>query len=108
MLFYSDLSHPRLNYMLDLISNEIFNEPFILISDRNAFIAYAGPKLNYSAERISEKEFFIRPQGILFETGIHEQEIRVFIFNNRPAFFQTGGDYAFDIFSAVFLPGQPV
>lgn len=102
MLFYSELSHPRLNYMLELFSNEIFNEPFVPISDRNSFIAYDGPKLNYSANRISEKEMFIRPQGILFETGIHEQEIRVFLFNTRPTFFQTGGDYAFDIFSAVF------
>ena len=29
MLFYSEHTSPRLDYMLDLISNEIFNEPFI-------------------------------------------------------------------------------
>ncbi len=39
MLFYSDYNSPRLNYILDLISNEIFNEPFILISDKDAFIS---------------------------------------------------------------------
>ena len=102
MLFYSDFIHPRLSYMLDLISNEIFTEPFILTSDSNAFKAYPGPKLNYSTERISDNEFFIRPQGILFETGIREQEVKVFNLNNRPVFFQTEGDYAFDIFSAAF------
>jgi hypothetical protein len=102
MHFFSDFSHPRLNYMLDLISSEIFNEPFTLTTDLNTFNGYSGPKLNYSTERISDHEFFIRPQGLLSQTGIHDQEVRVFSFNNRPAFFQTEGDYAFDIFSAVF------
>jgi hypothetical protein len=102
MLFYSEFSHPRLNYMLDLISSEIFNEPFTLETDRNSFNAHSGPKLNYSAERISDQEFFIRPHVLLSESGIHDQEINVFSFNNRPAFFQTEGDCAFDIFSAAF------
>jgi hypothetical protein len=102
MLFYNDYSYPRLNYMLDLIGREIFNEPFTLVSDVDRFKAFSGPKLNYSAGIISDNEFFIRPHGLLSETGIQEQQINVFNFNARPAFFQTDGDYAFDIFSAAF------
>ena len=102
MLFYSDFTHPRLNYMLDLISNEIFNEPFTHETDRGTFNAHSGPKLNYSGGRISDQEFFIRPHVLLSESDIRDQEINVFSFNNRPAFFQAEGDYAFDIFSATF------
>ena len=102
MLFYSDFNHPRLNYMLELISNEIFNEPFTQASGIDLFIAHTGPKLNYSAKKISDNEFFIRPQGLLFETDIREQELGVVHINNRPVFFQTEGDFSFDIFSATF------
>jgi hypothetical protein len=102
MLFYCDSSHPRLNYMLELISNEILNEGFTQISDRNSFKIHRGPKLNYSSERISDDEFFIRPHGLLSESGIHEQMITVVNVRNRPIFFETDGDLSFDIFSAIF------
>src|SRR5882757_553676 len=103
MLFYSDHKSPRLNYMLDLISKEIFNEPFIHTSDKSAFISHTGARLNYSDERFSENEFFIRPHKLLFETGIREQQISRFEVSGRAAFFQTSGDFPFDIFAAAFF-----
>jgi hypothetical protein len=102
MLFYSEHTSPRLMYMLDLISDEIFNEPFVRISDRSAFINHTGAKFNYSTERITENEIFIQPHGLLFETGICEQIITCFDFSNKPAFFKTTGDFPFDIFAAAF------
>jgi hypothetical protein len=102
MLFYSEFVSPRLNYMLDLISSEIFNEPVVQVSDKEAFIIYAGPKLNYSSERLSEKEFYILPHNLLFETGICEQLINRFDVSGKAAFFQTTGDFAFDLFAAAF------
>src|ERR1700681_688068 len=103
MLFYSDHKSPRLDYILDLISNEIFIEPFIQTSDKSAFISYSGIKLNYSPERFSGKEFFIQPHGLLFETDIRDQQINRFDFSGRPAFFKTTGDFPFDIFASVFF-----
>jgi hypothetical protein len=103
MLFYSDQNSPRLEYLLDLVSNEIFNEPIRRTSDKSAFISYSGAKLNYSATRISEKEFFIQPHGLLFENGIGEQQVERFDISGKPAFFQTKGDFAFDIFAAAFF-----
>jgi len=103
MLFYSGQNSPRLTYILDLISNEIFNEPFILISDKEAFISYAGTKLNYSDERLSGNEFFIKPHGLLFEKDIHQQQINRIDFLGKPAFFETSGDYPFDVFAASFF-----
>src|SRR5450432_359725 len=103
MLFYSDHKSPRLDYMLDLISNEILNELFIQTSDQSAYLSYSGAKLNYSSERFSDKEFYIKSHQLLFETGIREQQIKRFDFSGRPAFFQTDGDFPFDIFAAVFF-----
>ncbi|HXB28537.1 MAG TPA: hypothetical protein VNW49_01900 [Puia sp.] len=103
MLFYSDQNSPRLTYILDLISNEIFNEAFILISDKDAFISCTGAKLNYSDERLSGNEFFIKRHGLLFETDIHYQQIKRFDFLGKPAFFETTGDYPFDVFAASFF-----
>jgi hypothetical protein len=103
MLFYSDHSSPRLIYILDLISDEIFIEPFSLITDKETFITHPGAKLNYSAERLTGKEFFIQRHGLLFETGINEQQLNCFGFYGKPAFFQTTGDFPFDIFAAAFF-----
>jgi len=88
MLFYSNQNSPRLSYILELISNEIFNEPFTLISDKDAFISYTGTKLNYSDERLSGNEFFIKNQELLFETDIHQQQIKRIDYLGKPAFLK--------------------
>ena len=103
MLIYSEHRSPRLDYMLDLISSEIFTEPFVHTSDKPAYLSYTGYKLNYSVERFSEGEFFLQPHPILFETGIRDQPVLRFDFSSRPAFFKTEGDYSFDIFAAAFF-----
>jgi len=103
MLFYSAHKSPRLDYVLDLVSSEIFNDPFIHTNDRSFYQSYTGPKLNYSSERISENEFFVLPSHLLFETGISEQHIDRFDIFGRPAFFRTEGDFPFDIFAAAFF-----
>src|SRR4051812_21595656 len=103
MLFYTVQSSPRLDYMLDLVSSEIFNEPFTPTRDRTLYLSYTGAKLNYSSERISEKEFFLMPHTLLFESGISEQSIDRFDVFGRPAFFRTEGDFPFDILAAAFF-----
>ena len=102
MLFYSVHKNPRLDYILDLVSNEILNEPFAQTSDRSVFLSYTGVKLNYSTGRISENEFYLSPHTLLFEEGITEQQIDRFDLSGRPAFFRTDGDFPFDIFAAAF------
>jgi hypothetical protein len=102
MLFYCDKNSPRLEYMLDLFSSEIFNEPFRKTSDKSSFIDYSGTKLNYSERRLSEQEFYIQPHQLLFERSIGEQTIKRFDSSGKPAFFQTTGDFPFDIFAAAF------
>lgn len=102
MLFYSEHNSPRLAYILDLVGNEIFNEPIRLVTDKETFISERGAKLNYSEERFSPEEFYIQNHTLLFESDIQEQTIFTFEFLGKSAFFQTNGDWPFDIFSAVF------
>jgi len=66
------------------------------------FKQFAGPKINYSGSRVSENEIWITPYGLLFETGIKQQNVECFEFHGYKAFFKTGGDLPFDIFSASF------
>ncbi len=116
MLFYSTHNGPRLTYILELVSSEIFNEPFTLVSDKDFFISASGNKINYSEQQLTSEEFYIRPHGLLFETGIREFPIGRVDYSGKPAFFETSGDFPFDIFAAAFyllsryeeyLPFQP-
>jgi hypothetical protein len=67
------------------------------------YIDYPGPRINYSNEPLSQQEIWIRPQGLLHESGIRQQPIECFEYNNRIAFFRTSGDFPFDILSASFF-----
>jgi len=116
MLVYSEQNSPRLEYTLDLVGSEIFNGPIIQTNEKEKFIGYTGPKLNYSEKRLTTTEFFIQPHTLLFEKGLREQPLSECEHYGRPAFFSTTGDFPFDIFSALFflvsryeeyLPFQP-
>ena len=102
LLFYSHTATPRLEYIVDFFSNELFDEPIQLTTSRAAYNAATQPRLNYSTQPFSEQEFFIHDTGLLFEKGIREQSIECFEFNYHKAFFQTDGDFPFDIFAACF------
>jgi len=102
MLFYSEQHSARLNYILDLVGKEIFFDPIQRITDKEQFLKYSGPKINYSGSRQSDAEFFIQSDSLLFETGIKPREISCFDFEGKKAFFQTEEGYAFDIFAAIF------
>ncbi len=120
MLIYSPHITPRLRYTIDFFSKELFDSPLLLTQDLDQFRATIGPRINYSEIAIPGA-FQVRPSGLLFATGISPQTIECFRFNNTAsqsglsmtpgaphsanrliAFFPTGGDFPFDIFSAAF------
>lgn len=102
LLFYSDTITPRLRYIVDFFSGEIFNDPIQLTSDPESFKSFQGPKLNYSGKDFSETEFFIKSTSLLFEKDIRPTAIDCFELNFHKAFFGTKGDFPFDIFAASF------
>ncbi len=102
LLLYTNTITPRLQYVTDFISKELFESPILLTTDKQGYLEYTGPRLNYSATDFSEQEFFIQAHALLFETGIQPQTIQCFEVNFNKAFFQTRGDFSFDLLSAIF------
>ena len=103
MLLYSRHITPRLRYIVDFISRELFDEAIVLTTDLAEFTRYDGPRLNYSETEFNEaSDFFIRPVPLLFESHIGPQRIECFELNYHKAFYETAGDFPFDIFAASF------
>lgn len=116
LLLYSPYINPRLSYVIDFFSKELFDEPITLTADKERYSLHSGPRLNYSETEIDEADFFLHSTSLLRETGIYPQKIDCFELNFHKAFFPTKGDFPFDIFAAVFyllsryeeyLPGTP-
>ncbi|GGB13444.1 DUF7033 domain-containing protein [Puia dinghuensis] len=101
MILFCTHSTPRLKYIVDFCSKELFDSPFHITTDLSEFVAATGPRINYSSTPIPGA-FHLQPAGLLFETGIVPQSITCFEYDGRKAFFATEGDLPFDIFSAAF------
>lgn len=103
MLVYSPTIGPRLHYVLQFLGNAWLGKPLPFTTIREEALQYNGVLVNYSPGKIRDKELRIEPHGLLSETGI--REIGIVVKNNNdniPYFFETNGDYHFDIFSAIF------
>ncbi|HVM86562.1 MAG TPA: polysaccharide deacetylase family protein [Puia sp.] len=102
MLLYSSHISTRLHYIIDFISRELFDKPIVISNNKGAFVSCQKPKINYSETEFSDEEFYIKPVALLFENDVRHQYIHCFELNYYKAFFQTTGDFAFDIFAACF------
>ena len=102
VLLYSENITPRLQYIIDFFSSQLFVDPIRITSNISEFKTSAIPKINYSKSETGEEEFFIQSTPLLFEKGIKAIEIDCFEVNFHKAFFQTSGDLPFDIFAASF------
>ncbi|MBC7905060.1 MAG: polysaccharide deacetylase family protein [Gemmatimonadaceae bacterium] len=101
-LFYAHTSTPRLEYIVDFIGSDLFDEPITITTNPKEFAGFEGPRLNYSKSDFNEREFYIEATSLLFETGIRAQEIQCFELNYHKAFYRTKGDFPFDVFAAIF------
>lgn len=103
MLVYTSFTSPRLSYIIDFFSNEIFEKPVKITTDLARFKMEQGPKINYGRLPVDDNEFRVCPVPLLSETTIAEQEFNFFeVFGYKGIFPTYGGDFPFDIFSAVF------
>ncbi|HJU46033.1 MAG TPA: polysaccharide deacetylase family protein, partial [Chitinophagaceae bacterium] len=92
----------RLNYIINLISRELFKEPAAITTDIDAYNRYDGPRINYSSHRLNDSEFFIQSTPLLFEKGIRAQPVGCFEQEGYRAFFKNEGNMGFDILAASF------
>ncbi len=102
LLLYSEHITSRLRYIVEFMSKELFDEPIRITSYRDEFLRTSLPRLNYSDTEIDESDFFLRSTPLLFESTIEPRLIECFDLNYHKAFFQTEGDFPFDIFAASF------
>ena len=102
MIIFSTTITNRLQYIAGFIGGEIIGKALALTDNINEFTSYTGPKINYSNSTIAETELWIQPHNLLFEKNIQPQAINCFEVNGNKAFFQTSGNFSFDIFAASF------
>ncbi len=103
LLLFSPTFTPRLQYSCNFICKELLSIDVEIISSEAAFKNYDGIKINYSINKICEKELHISPVDLLFQQNIEPQIIDFFEVNNNKTFFKTNAPgFPFDIFAASF------
>ena len=102
MIIYASFITPRLRYVGNFICNLLTGADAQFVTDVNEFVSYTGIKINYTNTKILPDEFWLRPHTLLFEKNISQQEITVTERDGVKSFFQTEGDFYFDIFAATF------
>lgn len=103
LIVYTRISSRRVDYIFSTLLSALGIDNPTFTTDKSYFQNALEPKINYSAERATAKEIWIKPVQLLFETEIKEQSISCFDYNQSKAFFKTrDGDFPFDIFAAAF------
>jgi hypothetical protein len=102
MLLFAENITPRLRYITGFIGEALTGQPISITTDFQAYEQATGPKINYSTRISSVNDLQVQPAGLLFEEGIQPQAIRCGNSNGYTVFFETGGDFPFDIFAASF------
>ncbi len=101
ILIYAASVTPRLEYILSFIFHDFLKISYRLTNDLKELDIFEGAKINYDHPD-SEGCFHIVPEILLFEKGIHPQEINIFHHNQYLTFFNKNTGYAFDVFAASF------
>lgn len=105
LLIYSHKNSNRLQYTLKMIFRDILGIEYNHTTDKDAFLKYQGPKLNYSPSSFSQEVFFCSHE-LLYETGIGSFEINVIDFEGSKALFPVSNEKSylpFDVFAATFF-----
>ena len=102
LLIFTTKSTTRLQYICKFIFEEVLGTSYSLTTDEENFISYTGEKINYSYAEF-DKVYQIKPHLLLFESGITDQDIKVYGKGEKCTFFLTSHEQTdFDIFAAVF------
>ncbi|CAN5426563.1 hypothetical protein BH09BAC5_BH09BAC5_02430 [soil metagenome] len=94
VLVYTPKLTNRARYMFRLYFGELLGLKLKMTENSEEFIASDGAKVSYAQQSLTDELFFYS-RHLLFETGISEQNISVFQWENNPVFFATGKTSAF-------------
>ena len=103
ILIYSHKLTQRLKYTFKTIFTDVLLSEISFTDNPKEFEESNNVKINYSTSQLNSGIFF-QSSPILFETGIKEQNINVFEYNNNKCFFDVGNDseFPFDPFALTF------
>ncbi|MEO7309424.1 MAG: hypothetical protein ABIX01_03425 [Chitinophagaceae bacterium] len=102
MLLYTTHITPRLAFMAHWLGMRLFGKPLAIVTNKED-LKDTDLVLNYTNQKLEKHASgWIQPHGLLYETGIHQQNIKVKTRHGLPYFFETGGDYHFDLLAAGF------
>jgi hypothetical protein len=101
-IFTDKITH-RNKYIFNLLFKDILGIDFRLMEAESEFRDLKEPKISYSNNPVSD-EIHFTSRHLLLESGITEQNISLFDYNNYKVFFATGKSSAlpFDVFAASF------
>lgn len=93
----------RNKYIFNLLFKDILGLDFELTDSESEFREMQGAKISYCINPLGD-EIHFAARHLLFESGITEQNISVFDYNQHKVFFATGKSSAlpFDVFAASF------
>jgi len=103
---YAKQRSPRLDYTLEVLFGRIAGIDFQLFTNPGLYLHQAGPKLNYSTERLCPEEIFIPAGDLLYNREIIPQALTLGQFEDLPFSFPIDiaqQDYPFDLFSFCFF-----
>lgn len=105
MIFiYTDKITKRKQYIFSLIFDELLGHELTLSTDRAAFETYKGCKFSYGSQAL-DGELFFEAHGLLNQSGIRSQEVKLVNFQGQPALFpvyDARSIWPFDPFAAAF------
>ena len=102
MIIYSHTLSPRLQYVVDFLSQH-YSIPIRLICDEEKYLANPDlHRINYSYHRLADNEVWIHSHVLLFESTIRPVKIECFDHHRYKAFFKAEGDTGFDLFAGIF------
>ena len=102
LIIYTNSITPRHQYIFDLLLNGIYKIKYELTDDKSFYLQSEGYKLNYSANRLDNNEFFVEENGLLNKKGVYELDIKVDKSRVIPVFFNSNHNESnyFDVFAA--------
>ncbi len=104
MLVFVISTTNRLRYIMEELFKRMLGLDLEITNDKEAFMAYDGPKLNYSNRQFQDELFFYATP-LLFERRIKPQKIKMGVFEEVPHFYisNNNSDIPFDLFAASFF-----
>ncbi len=104
LIIYCDSVSPRLKYTLNLLFRDILRTDFLLVDNKEKFIASDLSRISYAKSPVNNELFLFR-DDFISEGKIKQQDIKVSKWQDIPVFFNhrdKKSAFPFDPFSMIF------